>query len=363
MVSFSPTEDQELIRQTAAAFGRDVLRPAAREADEKSALPQTVVDQAWALGIVQSGIPEEFGGAGEARSVVTSALLLEELAYGDLGGALHMLTPRLFTLPIATLGTPEQRSHWLGRFVGEQFVVASAAVVEPRWDFDLGHPSTIAERDGDHWVITGAKCWVPLADRAEALLVYARAPEGVAAFIVEKGLAGLTVGPREKNMGLRAFDTFPLTLDRVRVSAGARLGGPTRTVETLADAARVATAALAVGVARAALDYAVSYAKDRRAFGQAIGQKQAIAFKLADMAIEIDAIRLLTWEAAWRLDQGLPATREAVLARQYAAERALKITDDAVQVLGGHGYIREHPVELWLRNARAFATMDGLALA
>src|SRR5262245_49967050 len=363
MVSFNPTEDQELIRRTAAAFGRDVLRPASREADESSTLPQAVVDQGWELGIVQSGIPEEFGGAGEPRSALTSAVLLEELAYGDLAGALHLLTPRLFTLPLTLCGTPEQRARWLGRFAGERFVAATAAIVEPRWDFDTTRLTTRAERDGTDWVLTGTKAWVPLADRAEAMLVYAATTDGAGAFIVEKGAQGLSVGAREKNMGLRALDTFAVALDRVRVPGANRLGGPAAQVDALLDAARVATAALAVGVSRAAFDYAVTYAKDRRAFGQAIGQKQAIAFKLADMAIEIDAIRLLTWEAAWRIDCALPATREAVLARQYAADRALKITDDAVQVLGGHGYIRDHPVELWLRNARGFATMDGLAIA
>ena len=363
MVSFSPTEDQELIRQTAAAFGGEVLRPHAREADEKSLVPQGVVGQGWQLGIVQSTIPEEFGGAGETRSALTSALLLEELAYGDLAATLHLLTPRLFTIPLTLLGTAARRAKWLPRFIRDQFTVATAAFVEPRWDFDAAHLTTRAEPEGDHWVLTGTKCLVPLADRADAILVYAATKEGLGAFIVEPGISGLAIGAVEKNMGIRALGTFTLELDRVRVARENRLGAEGASLQPLVDAARVATAALAVGVARAAFDYAVTYAKDRRAFGQAIAQKQAIAFKLADMAIEIDAVRLLTWEAAWRIDQGLPATRESALARQYAADRALKITDDAVQVLGGHGYIRDHPVELWLRNAPGFATMDGLAIA
>ena len=158
------------------------------------------------------------------------------------------------------------------------------------------------------------------------------------------------------------LDTHPLTLQSVRVPAAARLGGERANLQPLVDASRIAVAALAVGVARAAFDYARDYAKERRAFGVAIAQKQAIAFKLADMAIEIDSMRLLTWEAAWKLDSGRPATREAVLVKQYASQSALNITDNAVQVLGGHGYIREHPVELWLRNARGFASFDGLAI-
>src|SRR5581483_484601 len=219
-----------------------------------------------------------------------------------------------------------------------------------------------AERKGGDWVLTGQKCLVPLAADAEAILVYATAPDGLAAFVVERGAAGLTVGERERNMGIKALATYPVTLDGVRLPADARLGGESANLQPLIDASRVAVAALAVGVGHAAFDYARDYAKERRAFGMAIAQKQAIAFKLADMAIEIDAMRLLVWEAAWKIDSGETATREAVLVKQYASQSALSIADNAVQVLGGHGYIREHPVELWLRNARGFTTFDGVAI-
>src|SRR6266576_2601027 len=349
MVNFKPTDEQELIRETMAGFAREVLRPAAREADEKNAVPETVVQRGWELGLVQSAIPEALGGYGDARSAVTSALILEELAYGDLALALHLLVPRLLTIPLLVAGTEEQRKRWLPRFAGPEFTVGTAAFVEPRWDFDATSLATRAERQGGGYVLTGQKCLVPLAARVEA-------------FVVERGAPGLTVGEREKNMGIKALDTHPLTLAGVRVPAAARLGGEGANLQPLVDASRIAVAALAVGVARAAFDYARDYAKERRAFGVAIAQKQAIAFKLADMAIEIDSMRLLTWEAAWKLDSGQPATREAVLVKQYASQSTLNITDNAVQVLGGHGYIREHPVELWLRNARGFATFDGLAI-
>ncbi|TMB19512.1 MAG: acyl-CoA dehydrogenase [Deltaproteobacteria bacterium] len=362
MVNFKPTDEQELIRQTMAGFAREVLRPAAREADEKNAVPETIVQRGWELGLVQSAIPEAFGGYGDARSAVTSALLLEELAYGDLALTLHLLAPRLLTIPLLVAGTEEQCGRWLPRFAGHEFTVGTAAFVEPRWDFDATSLATRAERQGGDYVLTGEKCLVPLAARAEGILVYAAAPEGLAAFIVERGTPGLTVREREKNMGIKALDTFPVTLEGVRVPVRARLGGEGANLQPLVDASRIAVAALAVGIARAAFDYARDYAKERRAFGVAIAQKQAIAFKLADMAIEIDSMRLLTWEAAWKLDSGQPATREAVLVKQYASQSALNITDNAVQVLGGHGYIREHPVELWLRNARGFATFDGLAI-
>src|SRR5262249_4797707 len=209
---------------------------------------------------------------------------------------------------------------------------------------------------------TGEKCGVPLAARADAILVYATAPDGLAAFIVERGAQGLSIGEREQWMGLRALDTHALKLEGGKVAADARLGGDGADLQPLVDAQRVAAAAAAVGVGRAAFDYAREYAKERKAFGVPIAQKQAIAFMLSNMAIEVDAMRLLAWEGAWRLDKGLPAMREAYLAKQYAADAVLKIADNAVQVLGGHGYIRDHLVELFLRDARAFGTLDGLAI-
>ncbi|HLY38692.1 MAG TPA: acyl-CoA dehydrogenase family protein [Candidatus Binatia bacterium] len=359
MVNFKPTEEQELVRETMASFAREVLRPAAREADEKTEVPDNVVQRGWELGLVQSAIPEALGGYGDARSAVTGALLLEELAYGDVALALHLLAPRLVTLPLLVAGTEEQRKTWLPRFAGDQFTAGAAAFVEPRWDFDPTKLTTRAEKRGGDWVLAGEKCLVPLAPEAEAMLVYATAPDGPAAFLLDRGTAGVTVGEREKNMGLKALATYPVKFEGVRVPAAARLGGD---VQALIDASRVAVGALAVGVSRAAFEYARDYAKDRRAFGVAIAQKQAIAFKLANMAIEIDSMRLLTWEAAWKIDSGQPATREAALLKHYVTQSALGVTDDAVQVLGGHGYIREHPVELWLRNARGFATIDGLAV-
>jgi alkylation response protein AidB-like acyl-CoA dehydrogenase len=362
MVNLKPTDEQELIRQTMSGFAREVLRPHGREADERNAVPEEVVQRGWELGLVQSAIPEALGGYGDVRSAVGGVLLVEELAYGDLSLAMHLLAPRLLTIPLLVAGTEDQQKRWLPRFAGAEFTAGTAAFVEPQWDFDPTALATRAERRGGDWILSGAKCLVPLAKQAEAILVYASAPDGPAAFVVERGAAGLTVGERERNMGIKALDTFPIKLESVRVPAADRLGTEGTDVRPLIDAGRVAVAALAVGVARAAFEYSRDYAKDRRAFGVAIAQKQAIAFKLADMAIEIDAMRLLAWEAAWTLDQGRPATRECYLAKSYASRSALTVCDNALQVLGGHGYIREHSVELFLRNARGFATFDGLAI-
>lgn len=367
MISFQPSEEQQLIRETVASFAKEQIRPAARDADETGHIPDALVQQAWELGLVQSTIPEVFGGAGESPSAVTGVLLCEELGWGDLSVALHVLAPWLATHPVIILGSEEQKQQVLPVYTGRAFTAGAAAVMEPRFGFDVNELATTATRHNGDFVLNGAKCFVPLAAEARHVLVYARSDEGLNAFLVPPGTPGLTVAEREKNMGLKAVATYELTLDNCRVPAAARLAG---NLSTVLNRSRVALAALAVGVARAAFEYARDYAKERRAFGTAIAQKQAIAFMLAEMATEIDAARLLTWEAAWKIDAGqdVPtgalsgATREACLAKNYAATMVLKGTDNAVQILGGHGYIRDHPVELWLRNGRGFATFEGLAM-
>jgi len=368
MVSFQPSEEQQLIRETVAAFAHEQIRPHAREADETGTIPDDLVAQGWQLGLVQSVIPEEYGGTGDTRSAVTGALIAEELAWGDLSVALHLLAPRLVAYPVVAAGTAEQKESVLRAYTGDAFRPGSAAVMEPRVDFDLSELATTARRDNGSYILDGAKCYVPLGGDADHLLVYARSDErpgfdSVSGFLLDKGTPGLTIIEREKNMGLRGLATHEMKLEGCKVPAARRLGGEAGCdFGRLMDYSRVGLAAMAVGVARAAFEYARDYAKERHAFGMAIARKQAIAFMLAEMAIEIDASRLLTWEAAWMLDRGEPATREAYLAKNYAANMALKVTDNAVQILGGHGYIREHPVEMWLRNGRGFATFEGLVM-
>lgn len=374
MVSFELSEDQKLIRDTMTAFAGERLRPLARDADENGNVPEDIVRQGWELGLLQSAIPEAHGGFGDERSAVTGAIAVEELAYGDLSIALHLLAPRLLVYPVLDHGTEEQKKAILPKFTGEAFQAGTAAVVEPSLHFDLSELQTTWKPDGDGFVLQGRKAFVPLAASSDTILVYARRddfqPTGnpldgyaaVDAFLVPRDASGLTVGEREKNMGIKALETHELTMENVKVPADARLGGDQGIDFALQmNRARVALGALAVGVARAAYEYARDYAKERKAFGVFIAQKQAIAFMLADMAIEIDATRLLVWEAAWKIDQGEEATREAYLAKNYAADMALKVCDNAVQVLGGHGYIRDHLVELFLRNARGFASFEGLA--
>jgi alkylation response protein AidB-like acyl-CoA dehydrogenase len=360
MISFEPTEDQQLVRDTVASFAREQIRPAAREADESGRIPEALVQHAWELGLVNNAIPEAFGGFGDQRLAMTSALVCEELGWGDLSIALHILAPRLAIYPIIELGSDAQKKELLPAYTGAQFTAGSAAVMEPRWNFDLGELTTTAARQGANVVLSGSKCYVPLAAEAQHTVVYARGENGLSAFVVPRGTPGFTVVEREKNMGLKALATYEVQLENCAVPAAAQLSGD---FGPLFNRSRVAQSAMAVGVARAAFEYARDYAKDRKAFGVAIGRKQAIAFMLAEMAIEIDATRLLTWEAAWKIDRGEDATREACLARNYAANMVLKVTDNAVQVLGGHGYIRDHLVELFLRNGRGFAVFEGLAIA
>jgi len=364
MLSFELSEEQKMIRDTVGAFAREQIRPAARPADETGEIPAPLVAQAWLLGLVQGPIPESLGGNGDTRLAMTGALVAEELAYGDLAIAAHVLAPRLLVFPVLEMGTDEQRARHLERFTGADFAAGSAALMEPRWDFDPTAMTTLARRDGNSFVLDGAKCMVALATASETLLIWAASADSdrVDGFLVARDTPGLSVGEREKNMGLKALSSFPVELKGCRVGAEARLGGEGGTDFRRATShSRLALAAMGVGLAHAAFDYARDYAKERKAFGVPIATKQAVAFMLADMAIEIDAARLLVWEAAWRLDRGEDAHRESYLARNYVAAAALKVADNAVQVLGGHGYIREHPVEMWLRDARGLSAIEGLA--
>lgn len=367
MYSFEPTEEQQSIIDTVRDFAKTEMRPKSMEADEKSDLPTGFLQKSWELGLAVAGIPEAYGGSGIERSAVTGALLAEELGYGDVAMGIATLAPALVAYPVVDYGTEEQKKKYLPLFTGSAFPKATAALVELSMDFDPTELVTTATKKGSSYVISGQKCLVPLGSSAELFLVYAR--EGgagfgnVQAFIVPRGAKGLTVSEKEKNMGVKALDTVRLTLDNVEVPLDAKLGGDKGIdFEKILSYSRIALASLAIGLSRAALEHSTTYAKERTAFGEAIGQRQAVAFMIADMALEIDAMRVLVWEAAWQLDKGGPATKETYLAKLYADKNALKVTDNAVQVMGGHGYIRENPVEGWLRHARGFYTLDGAAL-
>jgi len=369
MVDFRPDEDQRQIQEMMSRFGREELRSVARECDEKAEVQDGLLDKVWELGPAANSIPEEYGGYGLDRSAVTGAIMAEELAFGDASLAMAALSPLLVSVPILEFGTEEQKKEWLPAFCSEKFHPATAALMEPSITFDPAHLETTAQIESDKIVINGAKCMVPMADRAEQVLVYAASEKGagassVEAVLVDKGTQGMAVGEREKYMGLRPLPLFQVSFTDCEVPLERRLGGSAGIdYMRLLNLSRAVLCSMAVGVAKASHAYALNYAKERYAFGEPIASRQAIAFMLAESAMEIDAMRLLAWRAAWKLDKKQDATREAALAKSYCADQAMKVCDYGVQILGGHGYIREHPVELWFRNARSFASIEGLAIA
>ena len=362
MISFSLTEEQQMLVEAVKRYAERDLRPWLREADESGQLAGRLIEAGWELGLIASNIPEAYGGFGN-HAALTGVLLAEELAWGDLSAALTLLAPNLLVIPLLEYGSEKQKQNLLPQFCHMSFAPATAALTEPYLTFDPYHLKTTAARQNGHYTLNGQKAFVPLAAEAGHILVYAAEDNQPQAFIVNKNTPGLKIGQREKNMGLNALPTYKISLENCAVGADCKLGGEQGIdFNRLLNYSRVAMAAMAVGVARASYEYALAYAKEREAFGEPIASRQAIAFMLAEMAIEIDAARLMAWEAAWKLDRGEEATREAVLVKRYADEMALRVTDNGVQILGGHGYIRDHPVELWLRNGRSFAVLEGIAM-
>jgi len=363
MYSFEPTEEQQMLIDAIHKYALNDLRAKAHDADEEGEFPLGLVEKGWEIGVLQASIPEDCGGFGD-HSTVTGVLAAEELAWGDMAGALAVLTPGLFAIPITLAGNADQKEEFLASICESEWLPYTAALIEPHFDFDPNELRTIAVQDEDGYIINGSKTYVPFAADARAMIIYANLNGESQGFLVRKGAEGLQVGERQKLMGIDALPVYNLTLNDLRVRSNDRLGGETGHVfAPILDASRVAMAAIGIGLSRAALEYAIEYAKDRDVFGVKVAQKQAIAFMLAEMATEIEAIRLLTWEAAWMLDQGKEeASKHAYLALTGATDMAMMVTDRAVQVLGGHGYIREHPVELWMRNGRGIAMLNGLAI-
>jgi alkylation response protein AidB-like acyl-CoA dehydrogenase len=359
MFGFEPTEEQKMLVEAVHRYAENDLRAAAHEADESGEIPHELVNKGWELGVLQASVPETYGGFGE-RSAVTGALAAEEMAWGDLSGALAVMTPGAYALSLLLTGNEDQKNDLIPPVIEADWKPYVTAFMEPEYDFYAGEMRTVASADNGDFLITGRKARVPYGDSAEGLLTFANLDGQIAAFIVPTEAAGVEVGEREKLLGIQALPTFPVTFDKVRVPASARLEAVDAS-QVLASF-NVALGALGIGLSRAAYEYALDYAKDREAFGAPIAQKQAIAFMLAEMATEIDGARLMVWEAAWEIDQGMDAARTAYIALTNASDTAMMVSDRAVQILGGHGYIREHPVERWMRNARGLSTFAGLAM-
>jgi alkylation response protein AidB-like acyl-CoA dehydrogenase len=360
VISFGMSEEQEMVQDAMREFAADAIRPIARDCDEAAEVPADFLETAWSLGLTSTQIPEAYGGAGEERSMLTNAILLEELAHGDASLAMAAMAPSLFANAILDQGSEAQKQAYLPLFCGESFATGSLAVSEPGALSDASRPRTIAETKGESFILSGRKTFVVFGDRASHFLVTAQLGDDLGAFIVPRDAAGLTISETEKNMGLHALTTNSLELERVEVGADALLGGAEGAdVQQLLNVSRTGLAAVMLGVSRAVLEYCVPYTKDRVAFDEPISKKQSIAFRLAEMHIEQHALRMLVWQSASLLEHGEDATKAAWHARSYAAEKSMWIADNGVQVLGGHGFIREHPVEMWFRNARTLGVLEG----
>lgn len=363
MYSFEPSEEQKMLIDAINRFAVNDLRRKAHDADEQAGYPKEIIEKGWELGVLQASIPEAYGGFGE-HSVLTGVLAAEEMAYGDFAATLAVLTPALFALPILACGSEEQKQTYLPPMAEGEWQPYTAACIEPFFDFDLLEMRTSAEPKNGGYILRGEKIYVPFADEAEQMIVYAGLDGKTQGFIVDRNASGVIIGERQKTMGINALPMYKVTLEDILVQAEQRLGGPQgHDPAPIFDSMHLAMAAMAIGVSRAAFEYSRDYAKEREVFGVKVAQKQAIAFMLAEMVTEIEAIRLLTWEAAWMLDNNKEgASKQAYLAHIGAMDMAMTVTDRAVQILGGHGYIREHPVELWMRNGRGFATLTGLGM-
>jgi alkylation response protein AidB-like acyl-CoA dehydrogenase len=363
MYSFEPSEEQQMLVDVVNRYAMNDLRPIAHDAEENLEIPSEIIGKGWELGILQASLPESFGGFGE-YSVIANVLAAEEMALGDLAGAIAVMTPGLFALPIMLAGSEEQKQAYLPKIAESGWLPYTSALVEQSFDFDPNELSTIAEEVAGGYQISGEKRWVPFASDAKEMIVYANFQGNTQGFIIPMDSDGVMVGEREKLMGLNGLATYSVNLDRVHVQKSNRLGGPDgHEFAPVIDRARVAMSALAIGLSRASLEYSSEYAKGRDVFGVKVAQKQAIAFMIAEMAAEIEATRMLTWEAAWMLDEGIEgASKAAYLALIGAIDMAIMVTDRGVQILGGYGYIREYPVELWYRNGRGIAMLTGLAM-
>ncbi|HKO27747.1 MAG TPA: acyl-CoA dehydrogenase family protein [Solirubrobacteraceae bacterium] len=358
LFDLTPDDEQQMLRESVRDFALAKLRPAATGADEGCATPDELLSQANELGLTMVGVPEELGGAVTQRSAVTTVLMSEALAQGDMGIAVACLAPAAVSTALSLWGDADQQATYLHEFVGENVPAAALAILEPRPLFNPFELQTRARRDGDGFVLNGVKSLVPRAADAELFIIAAQLDEeGPALFIVEPGGAGLSI-ESEPGMGIRAAASGRLLLDGAKLPASARLGDPGALAECV-QLARLGWCALAVGTGQAVLDYLIPYVNERKAFGEPISHRQAVAFTVANVAIELDGMRLATYRAASRIDQGLPFAREVALARRLCAERGMGIGSDGVQMLGGHGYVKEHPVERWYRDLRAAGVMEG----
>ena len=360
----TPDDDQKMILETVEEFAEEILRPAARDADDAASYPRDLITKAAELGITAISIPEDFDGIAAHRSTVTNALVAEALAYGDMGLALPILAPGGVASALTRWGSADQQATYLKEFAGDNVPQACVAIAEPHALFDPTALKTTAVRTPSGYRLNGVKSLVPAAADAELFIVGAQLSGKPALFIVESSTQGVSV-KADPSMGIRAAALGRVELDNVTVPLSARLGEDGATDADYSEAialARLGWAALAVGTSHAVLDHVVPYIKERQAFGEPIAHRQAVAFMTANIAIELDGLRLITWRGASRAEQGLPFAREAALAKRLGTDKGMQIGLDGVQLLGGHGYTKEHPVERWYRDLRAIGVAEGIVV-
>jgi alkylation response protein AidB-like acyl-CoA dehydrogenase len=364
LFDLTPDDEQSLLTDTVGGFAIDRRRPAAAAADASCATPPPLLAQANELGLTMIGVPEELGGAVTSRSAATTVLMASALARGDMGIAVACLAPAAVSTAISLWGDADQQSTYLSAFVSDDVPAAALALMEPQPLFDPFALRTRARAGAGGYLLDGVKALVPRGAEAELFVIAADLEgNGPSLFLVEPGTRGLSVAP-EPGMGVRAAATARLTLENVTVPLGARLGGDgdSDVYRDCVGLARLAWCAVAVGTGQAVLDYVIEYVNGRVAFGEPVSHRQAVAFTVADMAIELEGMRLVMLRAASRVDQNLPFHREATLARRLVAEHGMRIGSDGVQMLGGHGYTTEHPVERWYRDLRAAGLYEGALL-
>ncbi len=360
LFDLNPSEDQRALQEAARSVAMEQLRPAASAADMACATPAALLAQCSELGFAALGIPEALGGMGTERSAMTNVLIAEAMAEGDMGLAYAALAPAAVSHALVLWGNADQQARYLPAFAGDKPPVAALAVMEPAPLFDPFALQSRARKVGTDFILDGVKAMVPLASQAELFIVAAQLEgQGPALFIVESSTPGLRI-EADPGMGLRAAGCARLHLDSVKVPQAQLLAeGATRVYEDCIQLSRLSWCAMAAGCAQGVLDYLVPYVNERVAFGEPISHRQSVAFAVSNMAIELQGMRLLTWRAASLADVEAPFDEATALARRLCADKGMQIGSDGVQLLGGHGFVKEHPVERWYRDLRAVGFMEG----
>jgi alkylation response protein AidB-like acyl-CoA dehydrogenase len=360
LFDLNPSDDQRALQDAARSFAMEQLRPAASAADSAYAAPAELLKQCTELGFAALGIPEELGGMGAERSPMTNVLIAEAMAEGDMGMAFAALAPSAVSTALVLWGNAEQQARYLPAFTGDTPPAAALAILEPTPLFDPFALTSRARKLGDGFILDGLKAMVPLATQAELFIVAAEIEgQGPALFIVESSTPGLSV-QEDISMGLRAAGCARLLMDGVKVSKAQLLAdGAANVYQECIQLSRLAWCAMATGAAQSVQDYLIPYVNEREAFGEPISHRQSVAFAISNMAIELQGMRLLTWRAASLAEADAAFDEATALARRLCADKGMQIGSDGVQLLGGHGFVKEHPVERWYRDLRAVALMEG----